>query len=176
MRLARVCSAMGALMLVLPATPAHAAVPDCFGKEPTIVGTEDADFLEGTGEADVIQALAGDDTIYGYAQNDLLCGDVGDDEIYGVIGHDKMSGGAGNDTIVPGGGGDVLRGVRGPTVSSATTATRRTTEGPAGTYSRSRSSTARSAWTSGAGPGAEPGGRTCCAASRRSSGRARATS
>lgn len=113
MKAARVGSAIGALILILPAPPAHAAVPDCFGREPTIVGTADDDYLEGTSGHDVIQALAGNDYIEGYGGNDLICGHTGDDDVAGIHGHDKLSGGKGDDDLIPGRGNDVLRGGEG---------------------------------------------------------------
>ncbi|MBA3429928.1 MAG: hypothetical protein H0U16_00390 [Actinobacteria bacterium] len=67
---------VGASVLVIVGVlPAVGAPPGpCFGREPTIVGTNGNDTLIGTPGNDVIQGRAGMDTIRGLAGNDRLCG------------------------------------------------------------------------------------------------------
>lgn len=109
-RYAGLCSVVTAVALVATPLPANAGVPDCFGEEPTIVGTEGDDYLEGTSGHDVIQALGGNDYVEAYGGNDLVCGHTGNDDVAGITGHDKLSGGKGDDFLNPGSGNDVLRG------------------------------------------------------------------
>ena len=52
----------------------------CFGKKPTIVGTDDADDIEGTKGRDVIVTLAGADLVSGLRNDDAVCAGTGDDE------------------------------------------------------------------------------------------------
>jgi len=109
------------ILLGLPATSAQAATPLCFGKVPTIVGTEGADVLTGqSGVSDVIYGAGGDDRISGgefYSDDaipgaapDLLCGGPGADTIGGSPGNDKINGGDGNDDITGELGADVMQG------------------------------------------------------------------
>jgi Ca2+-binding RTX toxin-like protein len=102
--------------------PTQAAVPTCFGKPATIVGTDGPDYLTGqSGVADVIYGGGGNDTISGgdfYQQDqipgaapDLLCGGPGDDTMRDSPGSDKLNGGDGNDTMRDYGyGNDLLQG------------------------------------------------------------------
>jgi Ca2+-binding RTX toxin-like protein len=92
------------------AVPASAAVPRCFGKVATIVGTSGNDRLRGTPGRDVIHGRGGDDLIRGLAGNDLLCGGGGSDLLIGRDGRDRLDGGGGPDGLQPGTGKDVVRG------------------------------------------------------------------
>lgn len=92
------------------AVPASAAVPRCFGKPVTIVGTSRGDRLKGTQGRDVIHGRGGDDLIKGLAGNDLLCGGRGSDLVVGRDGRDRLDGGGGDDGLQPGAGNDVVRG------------------------------------------------------------------
>jgi Ca2+-binding RTX toxin-like protein len=91
--------------------PSQAAVPTCFGKPATIVGTAGPDSLEG-GPNDVVYGGGGDDGISGAP---IMCGGSGADSIDGTYkGDDKIRGGGGADNIegefgvdtLLGGGGD----------------------------------------------------------------------
>jgi serralysin len=105
------------LALLLPAllwaTPADAAVPLCWGKKPTKVGTAGNDVIYGTDGADVIAGLGGNDIIKGRRgadrvcgneDNDLVYGDKGDDLVGGDLEDDALFGGVGNDKLNGGGG------------------------------------------------------------------------
>ena len=92
------------------AVPASAAVPRCFGKVATIVGTSRDDRLKGTHGRDVIHGRDGDDLIRGLAGNDLLCGGGGSDLLIGHDGRDRLNGGGAPDGLQPGTGKDVVRG------------------------------------------------------------------
>lgn len=92
------------------AVSASAAVPRCFGKAATIVGTSRNDRLKGTQGRDVIHGRGGDDLIRGLAGNDLLCGGRGSDLLIGRDGRDRLDGGGGDDGLQPGAGKDVVRG------------------------------------------------------------------
>lgn len=105
----------------LVGAPANAAVPLCFGKPATIVGTAGPDVLVGqSGVADVIWGGGGDDRIVGgeyYSDDDvpgraadLLCGETGNDNVYGGPGHDKLNGGDGDDEVDGGYGNDTVQG------------------------------------------------------------------
>jgi Ca2+-binding RTX toxin-like protein len=101
--------ALVAVLLMLPAT-ADAAVPRCFGKRATIVGTRRADVLKGTTNADVIVGLAGGDVIKGLGGADRICGGKGTDTLIGGSGNDLMVGDVGNDTMRGGAGSDAFFG------------------------------------------------------------------
>jgi Ca2+-binding RTX toxin-like protein len=103
------------------AAPAEAA-PKCFGKRPTIIGTDGSDRINGTARADVILGLAGGDRISGRGRNDRICGGDGRDRLTGKGGNDQLSGGSGsdrllahsgNDRLVGGSGGDSMEGADG---------------------------------------------------------------
>lgn len=85
---------------------ASAAVPRCFGKKATIVGTAKADLIKGTARADVIVGLGGGDTIKGLGGGDRICGGNGSDKLIGGDRSDALVGEAGNDTLSGGGGSD----------------------------------------------------------------------
>lgn len=85
---ARLCAAVATLMLVLPVSPAAGQTPDCFGEEPTIVGTDGGETLAGTSGRDVIQALGGNDAVYGGGGNDWLRSHEGRDRLNGGPGTD----------------------------------------------------------------------------------------
>jgi hypothetical protein len=88
------------------------AVPParCFGKRPTIIGTNRVDHIVGTAAADVISARRGNDTISGVKGNDLICGGGGDDTLRGGKGNDTLGGGAAADRMLGGPGDDRLFG------------------------------------------------------------------
>jgi Ca2+-binding RTX toxin-like protein len=92
------------------AVPASAAVPRCFGRLVTIVGTSRDDRLTGTSGRDVIHGRGGDDFIRGLAGNDLLCGGGGSDIVVGNEGRDRLHGGGAPDGLQPGAGNDVVVG------------------------------------------------------------------
>ena len=77
----------------------------CFGREPTIVGTEGRDKLEGTQGSDVIVGLGDTDKIYGFGGDDFICAGSGerqlpDEETGGTYSvGDNAYGGGGNDHI-----------------------------------------------------------------------------
>lgn len=101
---------------VTPATPppppvpvagealATSRTPLCFGRVPTIVGTEEGDILIGTPGTDVIVGLGGGDLIYGLGGRDFICAGTGDDVVLAGRGKDRIKGE---------GGGDLLFGERG---------------------------------------------------------------
>jgi Ca2+-binding RTX toxin-like protein len=99
----------GGTLLASAASPALGA-PSCFGKTPTIVGTNKADTLSGTSGPDVIVSLGGDDKILGKAGNDRICGGDGRDAISGREGDDRLAGDAGNDHLYGLDGVDLLYG------------------------------------------------------------------
>ncbi len=66
-----------------PAALPAAAVEDCAGRTPTIVGTAEADRLEGTSGRDVIAGRGGNDVIYGLGGGDQICGGAGRDMLHG---------------------------------------------------------------------------------------------
>lgn len=110
-RLFIVGTAVAAALLSYSAFPAHAdAVPTCFGKPATIIGTDGPDVIYGTSGPDVIYGGGGDDIIYGLGGDDLICGGAGNDTIYGGPGNDKIAGGTGDDHLYGNGGNDVLDG------------------------------------------------------------------
>jgi Ca2+-binding RTX toxin-like protein len=123
-----VCAALISQAVVM--APANGA-PACFGRRPTIVGTEENNRLRGTPGPDVIVGLGGRDRIDGRGGNDRICGNAKRDTLRGGPGRDRLSGAkgpddlwgdAGNDLLIagqgpfhsfyPGGGNDVLRGAR----------------------------------------------------------------
>jgi Ca2+-binding RTX toxin-like protein len=89
---------------------ASAAVPRCFGKKATIVGTTKADLIKGTARADVIVGLGGSDLVKGLGGGDRICGGNGSDKLVGGDRGDALVGEAGNDTLSGGGGDDGLFG------------------------------------------------------------------
>jgi Ca2+-binding RTX toxin-like protein len=89
---------------------ANAAVKRCFGRNPTIVGTNGADHLVGTSGADVIAGLSGGDLIEGRGGGDYICGNAGEDEIDGEGGQDSLNGGADADLLFGAGSADALAG------------------------------------------------------------------
>jgi Ca2+-binding RTX toxin-like protein len=99
-----------AVVIGILAVPASAAVPRCFGRVATIVGTSRDDRLKGTSGRDVIHGRGGDDVIRGLAGNDLLCGGGGSDFVVGNDGRDRLHGGAAPDALQPGAGNDVVVG------------------------------------------------------------------
>jgi Ca2+-binding RTX toxin-like protein len=90
--------------LASAAEPASAAVPICFGKNATIVGTKADDFLMGTEEADVIVGLGGNDTIRGLFGDDRICGGSGNDRLSAGWGFSQIDGGIGDDRLLIRGG------------------------------------------------------------------------
>jgi Ca2+-binding RTX toxin-like protein len=89
---------------------ASAAVPRCFGKKATIVGTARSDLIKGTARADVIAGLGGSDVVKGLGGGDRICGGNGSDRLIGGDRGDVLVGEAGNDTLSGGGGNDALFG------------------------------------------------------------------
>jgi Ca2+-binding RTX toxin-like protein len=97
MRKVLVMVAAGALLLM--AAPAQAAVPTCFGREATIVGTLGDDMLTGTDGRDVIVGRAGTDRVLAGDGNDFVCGNSGGDRIDGQGGSDRIDGARGFDYV-----------------------------------------------------------------------------
>lgn len=106
-----------AAVLVTPTLATGSApeprVAECFGRTPTIVGTDGADDLSGTPGNDIVYLGAGNDVFRGGDGNDLICGGGGKDRLYGDAGDDRISGGGGNDKLFGGPGDDLLWGDRG---------------------------------------------------------------
>jgi Ca2+-binding RTX toxin-like protein len=114
-----VAAALGAL----PAPPASAGGPTCFGREATIVGTPGHDHLEGTEGDDVIVGGGGVDAVDSYGGNDRIClsdgepqdpqtihaGD-GADRIRVTTGMSNVFGEGGRDLVYGGSGEDKLEG------------------------------------------------------------------
>ncbi|WP_109508342.1 calcium-binding protein [Nocardioides speluncae] len=99
-------------MLTAPAAGgAAAAVPTCFGKKATIVGTEKTDRLFGTDGPDVIVGRGGDDVIKGRGGDDLICGNYGADRLSGGPGRDSLNGGKGKLVDISPGDGEEAWGV-----------------------------------------------------------------
>jgi hypothetical protein len=97
------------------ATRPEPEAPDCFGKTPTIIGTEDAEVLVGTRGRDVIVGLGGDDTIFGGGGHttDVICAGDGADGVLGGPGRDLIAGDGGDDVLLGESGMDNLRGGEG---------------------------------------------------------------
>ncbi len=115
----------------MPAASQAPSVPECFGREATIVGTQEGDDIHGTEGRDVIVTLAGDDRVDGEPEEsahvpgqseDLICLGPGDDYAcgggfpgrvysceYGDV-EDRLLGGPGQDRLLArrswGGAGD----------------------------------------------------------------------
>jgi Ca2+-binding RTX toxin-like protein len=83
----------------LPAATAAAAGRTCFGKRPTIVGTQGNDVLHGTTGRDVIVSLGGNDHITAGQGRDYICAGPGDDNLHGAEGVNHMNGGPGDDWL-----------------------------------------------------------------------------
>ena len=106
------------MALALPALEAQAATPLCWGKVPTIVGTEGPDLLIGhDAVSDVIWGGGGNDRIMGtedwYTSGkapDFLCGGPGHDHVTGAGGPDKLNGGDGDDYVDGWRGSDLVQG------------------------------------------------------------------
>lgn len=103
-----VVGALLAASLISP--PGAAAVPRCFGKKATIVGTNKRDRIKGTPRADVIVGLGSNDIINGKAGDDLICAGGGNDVIRGKKGDDRINGGPGGDAMFGLAGDDDLIG------------------------------------------------------------------
>jgi Ca2+-binding RTX toxin-like protein len=101
------------VLLGAGATTAFGAVTDdCFGRKPTIVGTNNTDNIVGTNGPDVIasgdgadkiSSLGGADRVCAGQGDDLVDGGAGDDTIFGSTGVDRLIGGDGDDTLYSGG-------------------------------------------------------------------------
>jgi Ca2+-binding RTX toxin-like protein len=102
------------MALIMFSAPAYGARSQrCFGRKPTIVGTQKKDILRGTRGTDVISGLGGKDRIMGRGGRDLLCGDAGFDTLLGGPGWDRLAGNGKPDRLRGGDGNDVLRAGRG---------------------------------------------------------------
>jgi Ca2+-binding RTX toxin-like protein len=97
-----------ALGLPIATITSAGAAATCFGKAPTVLGTEGADRLVGTARADVISGLGGRDRIVGRGGNDRICGDAQRDRLRGGPGGDRLRGGEGSDDLWGARGEDVL--------------------------------------------------------------------
>jgi Ca2+-binding RTX toxin-like protein len=99
-------TAVASLLLAVALPEAEAAVPKCFGKPATIVGTVKGNDIDGTSHADVIVGLGGNDDIDGKGGGDRICGGKGKDDINGGGGKDMLDGGPGVDELTGGPGSD----------------------------------------------------------------------
>jgi Ca2+-binding RTX toxin-like protein len=94
-------------------------IPKCFGKEATILGTDDPESLIGTPGPDVIVGLKGTDFIRGLKGKDLICAGPGgqsfpnEEYAIGNAGRDKIRGGSGHDLVIGNAGVDHIFGGRG---------------------------------------------------------------
>jgi hypothetical protein len=91
---------VAALVVVVPhdseAEPERG--PLCFGRVPTIVGTNGRDVIRGTDGRDVIHARGGADHVSAGPGDDFICGGRGrDDPLAGNRGYDRFHGGGGTD-------------------------------------------------------------------------------
>ena len=80
----------------------------CYGRVPTITGTEAGEEILGTDGPDVIAALGGDDVIRGLGGRDLICPGEGNDEAYGGAALDNLEASPGDDLIDGGPGQDFV--------------------------------------------------------------------
>jgi Ca2+-binding RTX toxin-like protein len=71
----------------------------CFGKHPTILGTQHRDSIRGTSGRDVIISFGGNDGIRSRQGKDYVCAGSGDDVIHGAEGVNYMNGGPGDDWL-----------------------------------------------------------------------------
>lgn len=85
----------------------------CFGRQATIVGTNQQDRLRGTNRVDVILGRGGDDIIRGSGGNDLVCAGSGNDLVNAGSGNDRVDGGSGSNVLVGRAGRDKLTGASG---------------------------------------------------------------
>jgi Ca2+-binding RTX toxin-like protein len=110
--------------LSAPASTAQAVdASTCFGKVPTIVGTDGDDVIVGTEGDDVIAGHDGTDDIRGLGGDDLICAganaDVGSttvrfETVSGGPGDDRIDGGPGLDRLFGDGGHDRIEGGSAP--------------------------------------------------------------
>lgn len=104
-------------------TFASGALPTCFGKSATIVGTTAADMLTGTSGPDVIFGWDGNDTIRGLGGDDRICAGAGADDLRGGPGSDFLQAGRGSDTLVGNAGSDNFDGGGGSDIASFASST-----------------------------------------------------
>ena len=100
-------------LVVTAGSVGWAAVTDpCFGRTPTILGTDGPDRIRGTNGADVIStgdghdridALGGADRVCAGPGNDVVDGGPGDDVLFGSVGVDRLAGRDGHDELYSGG-------------------------------------------------------------------------
>lgn len=106
MRTAAICFGLLGGLVLLPALTGTAGSATgagnsrtCFGKNPTILGTQHRDSIAGTQGRDVIISLGGDDSIRSRKGNDYVCAGRGDDIVHGAEGFNRMNGGPGDDWL-----------------------------------------------------------------------------
>ena len=117
------------MVVSLSAVPANAAVPECFGRRATVVGTAGDDVLRG-GYRDVVVGLGGNDVIVGKGRLFRACGNGGNDVLRGGSERDLLAGGNGADRLYGGAKGDFLAGGRGPDVLAGDPSKNRDSGGP----------------------------------------------
>jgi Ca2+-binding RTX toxin-like protein len=118
-RILMTCAASVMIASVFSVRSVNAAALRCFGKRPTIVGTENPESISGTPRADVILGLGGNDIITGGEGRDRICAGEGVDILRGNDGKDRMNGGPGDDSTIEGGrGNDVINGGDGQDLAS----------------------------------------------------------
>ena len=82
----------------------------CFGRKPTIIGSDRSEVIRGTNRPDVILALGGNDRITGVNGDDVICAGPGDDVVNGGNGDDRIDGGSGDDVLTGANGDDRILG------------------------------------------------------------------
>jgi len=96
---AKVIAALPSVHRVNTTSSGSGGPRDCFGRKPTIVGTNKRDRLRGTDARDVILAGGGNDLIKGKDGRDRICGGGGNDQIDAGKGDDRLRGDAGADVL-----------------------------------------------------------------------------
>ena len=104
-------SLIGALVLMaftFVPTASVVAVPRCFDRAATILGTDGDDEIVGTPGPDVIMSGDGIDLIDGRGGNDRICSGPRPDDVRGGAGDDRISTRGGGDSIFGGPGADYV--------------------------------------------------------------------
>src|SRR5919201_1599822 len=96
-----IAAALAAALCLVPIASAGGAAKSrtCFGKHPTILGTQHSDSIRGTSGRDVIIAFGGNDHIRSRQGQDYVCAGPGDDVVHGAEGVNHMNGGPGDDWL-----------------------------------------------------------------------------
>jgi Ca2+-binding RTX toxin-like protein len=86
-------------LVSIPLASGAAKAPTCFGKRPTILGTQHHDSIRGTNGRDVIISFGGHDGIRSRRGNDYVCAGPGDDVVHAAEDVNHMNGGPGDDWL-----------------------------------------------------------------------------